>query len=108
MKKTSHQLDQEIEEVLAGPPTAPRVSKQDHAGRSKRNVGDELVVVRDSEDLGMSKGTRMRIVWVDSHSMDVDVPSLDMRYSGLSVYHPDIAGAPKIGKPRRGIRKTAG
>jgi hypothetical protein len=91
-----------------GKESTSKASKQDHAVvRSKINVGDELVVVRDSEDLGMSKGTRMRVVWADSHRMDVDVPSLDMRYSGLSVHHPDIVRAPKDWAASEDIRKIA-
>jgi hypothetical protein len=127
-KKTRSQLDREIVEVLTGTgaktisgvvdPKAgdrreksrpvSRMSKRDHAVVcSEREVGDELVVIRDSEDLGMSKGTRMRVVWADSRMMDVDVPSLDMRYSGLSVHHPDIARAPKDWAASEDIRKIA-
>jgi len=41
---------------------------------------------------------RLRVVWVKGNEMDVDVPALDARISGLRVDHPDIALLPSEAK----------
>ncbi len=96
--KTRSQLEREIAEAMASPAAIRKEAMK---------AGDELVTVRDSEDLGMPGGTRMRVVWADGEKMDVDVPSLDMRYAGLPIHHRDIAKAPQGWGPSESIRKIA-
>lgn len=40
--------------------------------------------------LGFDHGTKMKVVWVKDGKMDVDVPALDMRISGIRTDHPDL------------------
>ena len=73
------------------PKKLPRTS------RSTRHVGDELVVTRDSPDLGIGQGRKLHVVWVGGGLMDVDVPSLDMQIAGVRVDHPDVASTRRSG-----------
>jgi hypothetical protein len=49
-----------------------------------------LRVVRDSDDLGLDKGTRVTVLRYRGAKMDVRVPSLDMEIQGVPVAHPDL------------------
>ncbi len=51
-------------------------------------VGDKLRVVKSDLDLGIDVSTTCLVVWTDGETMDVDCPSLDMRYAQLSVDAP--------------------
>lgn len=63
------------------------------AGVAQRSirVGDVLAAVRDSDSLGIDRGTTARVTRVGDGRMDLDVPSLDARIVGVIVDHPDLA-----------------
>ncbi len=48
------------------------------------------IVTRDSDDLGLDKGTRCNVLRVKGSKMDLRVPSLDMTIAGVRVDHPDL------------------
>lgn len=50
----------------------------------------ELVVVRDSVDLGLDKGMRCRVVRVKGQKMDIHCNAIGATISGVAVDHPDL------------------
>lgn len=61
---------------------------------SRRRVPVEYVVVRDSYDLGLDKGTRLVMIPGSRYpdgGFDADVPMLDMHIKHVRFPHPDLA-----------------
>lgn len=54
------------------------------------SVGSTLRVVRDSDDLGLDRGTLVRVTWTHHNVMDLDVPTLDVRIACVWRNHPDL------------------
>lgn len=59
--------------------------------RARVRVGTNLVVVRDSESLGVDEGYRCAVIWTDGSTMDITIPLLDTTIAGVSVTHADLA-----------------
>jgi len=61
------------------------------------NVGDAVMAVRDSVDLGMDRGTVARVVSVDGERMDLAIDTLDTLFAGVGTAHPDLVRVARLG-----------